>query len=265
MTYLPILFSAGLLLLSVGCGKEVQGPGASSQSVDLKPLEKRVDLLQKRQQEDRDLLIAQIAELQGTVSRLENRLEGLAQREAEVSPASVARIENPDSSEDTSTPGSTELKRAPDEATSLPEPAPRIRVRGSTSTLKDDYLDPPTGPNPDWFPLSVGDISLVRKETGHRVMTRVEKTGEMVKDENGQLREEEVRLQEKVPTYAYEVSATLKSRLKKAQDVRVSAGGKSVTVKVGPGGTQTMTLPATPNAPLVVESGRWSRSFPVTH
>jgi len=270
MKNLTLSFVAiGLSFAFYGCGSEPPvetNRNKSPESKELKQMEKRVDLLQKRQREDRKQLLAHMTALQESVDRLEGLLEnknGQALTKVEATkPDALTRTTVSPVGKPTALVEPLAVKTISPEI--VPDRgASRVRVRGTVQSLQDDYIDPPKGPAVDWFPLTVRNLVLKRSQTGERVMTRVEKTGQMVRDENGQMRPEEIRLQEKVPMYTYTASVRIKGLLKSKQQVQLSAGTEKVRVELDPGEEKSVSLSAVPNSPLVVESGRWNRSFPI--
>jgi hypothetical protein len=133
-----------------------------------------------------------------------------------------------------------------------------------TPPSRDEFLDPPEGPDADLFPVAVEAVRGATQVVGTHMSTRMVETGETIKDAFGQEKPVMRQEQYEVEDYAYRVTFQIHNRTRSPQEVRYQCGQESRTVRLAPGESQACTVGALVGAPLRLQIGNAIRQFPVT-
>lgn len=126
-----------------------------------------------------------------------------------------------------------------------------------------DFIERPTGPNPDLFPVAILEVEGKVAVVGTHLSTRQVETGETRTDGFG--KEVPILKQERyeVEDYAYRVSFRARNRTRTPRTLTFRCGQESGTLDLPPGAEKTGTVGALRGAPLQVTVGAAVRSFPV--
>lgn len=180
------------------------------------------------------------------------------------------------------------LDKKEEAAAAVAEPAPvapeeAARVQSRSSALEKgfytpvsvytppnpalaDFLEPPTDPKADLFPVAISEVRSEKIVTGTHETTQIVQSGETYEDEFGNIvprfKEQDVALQE----YDYQIRFSARNLTRTPKDITAGAGRDSTVISLQPGESQTnLTIAAAFGADLTVRSRGEVRRFDVIY
>lgn len=143
---------------------------------------------------------------------------------------------------------------------------PQVSVYSSADTRAADFIETPTGQNPDLFPVVVRAVVGKRAVTGTHPTTRIVTTDEVYKDEFGRERKRTKEVAGEENEYGYEVSFALENLTRTEKVVSCSAGAATRMLTLLPGEKRLdVVVRSELGASLRVEVGSDFKRFGITY
>jgi DNA-binding PucR family transcriptional regulator len=266
--------SALLVMLLVGCSNknaELEAKVAAQQD-SIRMLEEKVAVLEKRQVEasnepnpaDIQRYARQVGLAQKDIERsIRQQQEEIASMRAKLEPKGTRVPVTVEAVQDDTQPATTPVQRKPTARDGFYTP---VTVYAAPDPVREDFIDPPSDPKADLFPVLVSEVHSAKIVTGVHTTTQIVATDKKYEDDFGNMvavrAAEEVELTE----HDYEIRFAARNLTKTAKAITAGAGRDSRVITLQPGEVATnLAIAASFGADLTVRSRGDVRSFVVLY